>query len=100
MAEYNVKYKVSSIITIVLIVIVAAGALFFNFGYLTVKQNQLTKVAELKVTEQEVVALEQVKVWTVENADYNQLLPNISIEAVKAEPNVKPNPFANKDQKE
>lgn len=100
MVEYNVKYKVSSIITIVLIVIVVAGVVFVNFSYLKANENKLTRISELKVTEAEVAALEQVKSWTVENADYNQLLPNTSIEAVKAEPSVKPNPFANKEPKE
>ena len=100
MAEYNVKYKISRIITIVLIIIVVAGVAFVNFSYLTTKEIKLTRIGELKVTEQEVAALEQVKSWTVENADYNQLLPNTSIEAVKVEPSVKPNPFSNKEQKE
>lgn len=100
MSDYAVKYKFSGLLLGVLILIVIVFALFCNFSYLNAKESKIIKASDLKITEPEINALEQIKVMTIDNPLYKQLVPAIEVQTQKLEPSVKANPFANKNQKE
>ncbi|EKD56318.1 MAG: hypothetical protein ACD_58C00228G0003 [uncultured bacterium] len=100
MSKYTTKYKASGLILIVLIVLLVLGAVFVDLTYFKVKKNELEKVSAIKLTDQEIEALNQVKTWTIDNPDYKKLMLINPAPSVKVAPTAKANPFINKDQKE
>jgi len=100
MIEYKVKYKISSWFLVILIVFVVGATVFVNLYYLKSSTSQLTSIPDIKITNEEMEALNQIKRTVVDNPVYKQLVPVAETDMVLPEPSVKANPFQTIDQKE
>lgn len=100
MTEYKIKYKISSLFIIILIVLVLGGAVFVNWYYLQTTTSKLSPAPTLKTPVEEIELLNRVKKTVLDNPEYKQLVPATGIVVDLPEPTVKANPFQTIDQKE
>lgn len=93
MQKKNTKYKFTGSIIIFLIILVIAGAVFVNFWYLDSPEMVEVVDVDLKISENDLEAIQSVKANLIESENYKSLVPVEMPTDFKVEPTGKANPF-------
>ena len=93
MAPKKVKYKMTGIFLIILIVLVIAGCVFVDFWYLVKPAKIQINSVELEVSESDIQIVDELKLRLVEDDEYKALVPVTLPENFQVEPTGKINPF-------